>query len=125
MGATAASRILLCAENAAAVDDMRRLLEQHGHTTDWHDLDGEDACELAACDLVVLDSSQREQEALELCQRLRTRLAERMLPILLLAECVPVRSVIAYPSTTRRSQDRWFMAGSPERRSGVRALHAQ
>src|SRR6266852_812057 len=85
MGTTAASRILLCAESAAAVEDMRRLLEQEGHTTSWHDLDAEDSCELTATDLVVLDSSQREKETLELCQRLRARLADRLLPILLLA----------------------------------------
>jgi len=84
MGTTTTSRILLCAESAAAVEDVRRLLEQEGHTTGWHNLDAEDLRELTACDLVVLDSSQREQETLELCQRLRNRLADRLLPILLL-----------------------------------------
>jgi sigma-B regulation protein RsbU (phosphoserine phosphatase) len=85
MGTAAASRILFCADSVAAIEDMRCLLEQQGHATGWHALDAGDPRELPDYDLVVLDSGQREQETLELCQRLRTRLADRLLPILLLA----------------------------------------
>jgi len=82
MGMTTAPKILLCAASAAAVEDVRRLLGQEGYTTGWHNLLTEELHEFVACDLIVVDSSRCEHEALELCQRLRTRLADRLLPIL-------------------------------------------
>lgn len=85
MGMATASRILLCADRAAAVEDMRVLLEQAGHTAGWRSLDAADPRELTASDLIVLDSGERESDTLELCQRLRTCLIDRFIPILLLA----------------------------------------
>lgn len=85
MGTATVSRILLCADSVAAVEDIRRLLEHPGHTTGCHTLDAGDPRELTAYDLVVLEAAHREEETLELCQRLRTRLADRFVPIVLLA----------------------------------------
>ncbi|HLJ93778.1 MAG TPA: SpoIIE family protein phosphatase [Gemmataceae bacterium] len=84
MAATAA-RILLCGPSTAAIEDLRNLLEQEGHTTAWHSVDAGEPRELTTCDLVVLDAGHHEHETLELCQRLRNGLADRMLPILLIA----------------------------------------
>lgn len=84
MGMTPPSRILLCAHSPLDVEDVRRLLEQAGHTTNWHDADAVGPREFAACDLIVLDLSHGERETLELCQRLRARLADRLLPIVVL-----------------------------------------
>jgi sigma-B regulation protein RsbU (phosphoserine phosphatase) len=85
MGTATASRILLCADSAAAVEDMLHLLAQDGHAAGWHPLDAADPRDLTTYDLVVLDCGQRDQETLQLCQRIRTRLADRVLPILLIA----------------------------------------
>jgi phosphoserine phosphatase RsbU/P len=85
MGTARASRILLCADSAAAVEDVRRLLEQEGLAPRWLTLEAAEPQELTGYDLVVLDCGQRDQEALQLCQRFRTRLADRLPSILLIA----------------------------------------
>src|SRR5262249_52952981 len=84
MRSASQSRILLCADEPAAVDDLRRLLERAGHAVVWQ---GRGACDpdgLAACSLIVLDASRHVGEALDFCRRLRLRLADCFVPILFL-----------------------------------------
>jgi sigma-B regulation protein RsbU (phosphoserine phosphatase) len=79
--ATGRSRILLCAADAHSVADVRALLEHSGHAVAWHELNGTDP-DLVASHLVILDGSQREDEALAFCRRLRARLIDSFIPIL-------------------------------------------
>jgi phosphoserine phosphatase RsbU/P len=82
MNAPAQSRILLCADAAAAVDDLRRPLEQVGHPVTAHALGTDELGDLSGCRLVLLDGTARPAEALQLCRRLRARSAEAFLPVL-------------------------------------------
>jgi phosphoserine phosphatase RsbU/P len=76
------SRILLCADAAAAVDDIRRPLEQAGQPVIAHALGAEDLGDLSGCRLLVLDGTANPAAALQLCRRLRARSGEAFLPIL-------------------------------------------
>jgi sigma-B regulation protein RsbU (phosphoserine phosphatase) len=82
MAAGATSRILLCASEPAAVDDVRRVLEQAGHTVVCQPLAAAGAEGGMLCDLVILDSSRHAPEALHACRRLRVRLADAFVPLL-------------------------------------------
>jgi sigma-B regulation protein RsbU (phosphoserine phosphatase) len=84
MDAATASQILLKAEHPANAEELRELLVQAGHAPGWLAWNAADLGELAACDLVVLDCGQDQQETLQLCQCLRTRLSDRFLPVLLI-----------------------------------------
>lgn len=84
MGTVKASRIVLCSDRAVAVEDVRLLLVQAGHAADWLPLDALDLRERNACDLLVLECGQEERKTLQACQHVRTRLADRWLPILLI-----------------------------------------
>jgi sigma-B regulation protein RsbU (phosphoserine phosphatase) len=81
---TGRPRILLCAAEPHGVADVRTLLEHAGHAVAWHGLNGTDP-DLVSSDLVILDGSQREDEALAFCRRLRARLIDSFIPILFLA----------------------------------------
>lgn len=82
MSSTNAPTILLCADEPAAVEDLRRLLEQAGHAVACHSLNGLDAEQIASCGLIVLEGSRREPEALAFCRRLRALPAESFVPVL-------------------------------------------
>ena len=69
MAAGATSRILLCASEPAAVDDVRRVLEQAGHTVVCQPLAAAGAEGGMLCDLVILDSSRHAPSCLRSCQR--------------------------------------------------------
>src|SRR5438132_3878319 len=82
MAAGATSRILVCASETAAVDDVRRMLEQAGHTVVCQPLAAAGAEGGMLCDLVILDSSRHAPEALHACRRLRVCLADAFVPLL-------------------------------------------
>jgi sigma-B regulation protein RsbU (phosphoserine phosphatase) len=63
------------------VDDVRRLLEAADCRTAWHALGGEDPADPTAYHLVLIDGSGGG-DALALCRRLRSRFADRFVPIL-------------------------------------------
>jgi sigma-B regulation protein RsbU (phosphoserine phosphatase) len=85
IGSPIPPRVLLAAGARAAVEDVHQLLEQAGLSVGWQPLDaarGEDADSPA---LVILDGSKREQEACQLCRRLRTHYLDSFVPIIFLA----------------------------------------
>jgi phosphoserine phosphatase RsbU/P len=84
MASASPPRTLLCADTAASVDYVRRLLEAAGHAIDDHPLDAADPLELSAYRLVLVDGTTRAGEALQLGRRLRTRFDDTFLPILFL-----------------------------------------
>jgi sigma-B regulation protein RsbU (phosphoserine phosphatase) len=75
-------RILLCASDPRSVADVRLLLEHAGHTVTWHGVNGTEPEELASSQLIILDGSQNQPEALGFCRRLRARLLDSFIPIL-------------------------------------------
>ncbi|HXG11294.1 MAG TPA: SpoIIE family protein phosphatase [Gemmataceae bacterium] len=80
------SRILLCAASPTAAADVRRLLEEAGlHVADhfYHVPVPDD---LADYHLAVLEGCGEEEAALAFCRRLRSRLADRLLPILFITD---------------------------------------
>src|SRR6266550_3551542 len=79
---TGASRILLCAPQPAAVGDMRRLLEQAGYVVADQVVGAAEAVDLAAYQVVVLESSGSEPATLQFCRRLRAGAGEGFVPIL-------------------------------------------
>jgi phosphoserine phosphatase RsbU/P len=81
MGLPTPSGILLCADAAAAVDDIRRPLERAGLPVTAHALSAEPG-ELSAYRLLVLDGTANPAGALQLCRQLRARSGEAFLPIL-------------------------------------------
>src|SRR5262245_52262160 len=92
MKPAAPARILLCADNTPTGGDVRGLLEAAGHLVDEQgELVG--AADLTAYALIVVEGSRRTSEALALCRRLRGRLGDAFLPILLITDdgAPPVR----------------------------------
>jgi sigma-B regulation protein RsbU (phosphoserine phosphatase) len=82
MGSPATPRILLCADPATPVGDLRQLLLNSQLDVASHSLGGADPDELAAYQTVVLDGTHNAAECLCLCQRLRARVGEGYLPAL-------------------------------------------
>ena len=79
-----AARILLCADEAGRVADVRRLLEHDGHEISWRALNESEPEDCAAYHLVVLEDGPSAYDSLRLCRRLRARLSASFLPILYL-----------------------------------------
>src|SRR5438445_10084258 len=86
MGLTAASRILLCADEPTAAEDIRILLEQAGHEVRRHHFGASEPSDVADYDLVVLESNHDDRQALQLCRSLRARLINCFVPILFLTK---------------------------------------
>src|SRR5262245_38356621 len=83
MGQATKSRVLLCAEEPAAADDVRLTLEQAGHAVTCHALGKPTPDDLRTHDLVVVDGGGRA--ALPFCRRVRGGdLGDSLLPILYL-----------------------------------------
>ncbi len=82
MNTSAASRILLCGSEASAWDDVRRLLEEAGYSTDSHQLNSRGPENLPDYSLVLLQGSGPEE--LDFCRRLRLQMADSFIPILYL-----------------------------------------
>jgi sigma-B regulation protein RsbU (phosphoserine phosphatase) len=79
---TGRPRILLCAADPHYTADIRALLENAGHFVIWHGVNGSEPEELTHSQLVILDGSRNEHEALAFCRRLRARLLDSFIPIL-------------------------------------------
>src|SRR5262245_56419828 len=82
MTAPAPSRILLCADSPASVEDVRQLLQREGHPVAGLALTDPEPADLSAFRLVVLDGTRQAAEALQLCRRLRAGSPDDFLPIL-------------------------------------------
>src|SRR5712692_83041 len=80
MGSSPAARILLGSQEQSAVLHLRQILEHAGHDVGWFALDDSDPADLALYHLVILEGGR---EALRACRRLRTRLTDCFIPILL------------------------------------------
>src|SRR5262245_29907688 len=80
----AAPRLLLCGSHEAALEGVRRILEQSGHAVRLHCLGRPDPDDLATHNLLILDSVSGRSEALAMCRRVRAALAESFIPILFL-----------------------------------------
>ena len=77
-------RLLLCTDTPSAAADLRQSLEQTAFAVDSHtfgDFNGHDP---GAYRLVLLDGTQNIHEALQCCRRLRGRIGEGFVPILLI-----------------------------------------
>jgi sigma-B regulation protein RsbU (phosphoserine phosphatase) len=75
-------RVLLCAEQPAAVEDVRRLLESAGHEVVAHAFDDGDPDDLSAFHLALVAAGR---DALGFCRRLGDRLLDRLVPVVLLS----------------------------------------
>jgi phosphoserine phosphatase RsbU/P len=80
-----APRILVCAQEMAALAELRRLLAPGGHEATGHLLGTPDP-EIDGYELVVVDASRASEDALALCRRLHARLEERVVPILCITD---------------------------------------
>src|SRR3954454_22439202 len=76
-------RVLLCAAEPAAVEDVRRLLKTARCQVVCHALGGPDP-DTAAVHLALIDGSGADGAALGFCRRLRGRLGDAFVPVLYL-----------------------------------------
>jgi len=76
------SFIILCADALATVDDVRLALEKAGFTVHFYLLEETGPVLRGAATLVLVDGSRRQEEALKVCQRLRSAAGEPFVPIL-------------------------------------------
>jgi sigma-B regulation protein RsbU (phosphoserine phosphatase) len=83
MASSAASRILLCADAPGAAEDVQRSLEIAGHSVWRHALDGPEPENPAAYHLILLEGTPGRPEIPQLCRRLRARLGDGFVPIVL------------------------------------------
>jgi sigma-B regulation protein RsbU (phosphoserine phosphatase) len=83
----------LCAANASAVEDVRQLLQPAGYQVGFSSLNGEPEG-LAETSLLVVEGTQAP-EALAMCQRLRSRLADQFVPILVVTDDPTPKSRLA------------------------------
>jgi sigma-B regulation protein RsbU (phosphoserine phosphatase) len=86
MTATGLPRILVCANQSAALAEMRHLLQGTGYEVGGHLLGMPDPEEPATHQLILLEGSRCAPAALELCRRLRDRLDELFVPILFVTD---------------------------------------
>jgi sigma-B regulation protein RsbU (phosphoserine phosphatase) len=84
MNAGTAKRILLCADDATPVLEVRRLLEQDGHEVDSHSFNGSDPQDLSAYRMIILHGSHSRTSSLQHCHRVRISIGDRFLPVLYL-----------------------------------------
>lgn len=75
-------KLLVCAGNASAQSELRRILLSGGHESTEFQLGQPDTDQMNGSDLVVVDSGAEPAEALSLCRRLRIRFDEAVVPIL-------------------------------------------
>jgi sigma-B regulation protein RsbU (phosphoserine phosphatase) len=93
MAVSAPSRVLLCAGDAPAAEEIGRALEQAGHFVRRHSIDRGEPADLPAHDVVVLAPGPGQGRVPEYCRRLRAGLNDAFLPVLLVADGDPaVRS---------------------------------
>jgi sigma-B regulation protein RsbU (phosphoserine phosphatase) len=82
MASALVPRIFLCCDASAPSEEVRRILEQAGYSVTPHPLEPADPDEWSACNLIVLDGGTGKEDPLRSCHRLRSRLADRFVPIL-------------------------------------------
>ena len=78
-------RVLLCADSTNGSDEVRQLLCQAGYDVGYHVMNGSEPADPASANLIVLESSAAPEAARTWCQRLRGRLGEVFVPILLIS----------------------------------------
>ncbi|HKI37142.1 MAG TPA: SpoIIE family protein phosphatase [Gemmataceae bacterium] len=83
MRAATAPRVLLCANESAAVEDVRRLLDSARCQVVWHPIGASDP-DNADLHLALIDGGKGNGEALRFCRRLRGRLGDAFVPVLYL-----------------------------------------
>jgi sigma-B regulation protein RsbU (phosphoserine phosphatase) len=86
MAPASTARILVGADVATEVGDVRQLLVEAGFAVDSHLLRGPDPDNLAAYQTVILDGTHGAGECLAFCQRLRARVGDDYLPTLFLTD---------------------------------------
>src|SRR5690348_14308455 len=74
-------RLLLCADDPSAVEDVRRLLESARCEVVWHPAGAADP-DPAGLHLALIDGGRGDGPALRFCRRLRQRAADAFLPVL-------------------------------------------
>jgi sigma-B regulation protein RsbU (phosphoserine phosphatase) len=79
----AVAHILLCTDTPEAADELRPLLEQAGFAVGSHLMGAPEPADMSPYQMVVLDGGWSNGASLQLCRRLRGRLADSFLPILL------------------------------------------
>src|SRR5207253_5012568 len=82
MKAAGAPRILLYAEHASSLEDVRRLLDREGYAVAIHALGMAEPADVTKFELVVIDGSRAGATATTICRELRSRLADCFVPIL-------------------------------------------
>jgi sigma-B regulation protein RsbU (phosphoserine phosphatase) len=86
MGPSSPRCILLCADEPAALDDVRSVLEQVGQPVRLHDPRSAEPKDLSGLQLIVLDSSRADGPTLPFYRRLRARLGDSFIPTLAVAD---------------------------------------
>ena len=76
------ARILVCANQMDALQELRRVLAHGGREVDAHVAGAPEPASLGRYHLLVVDGGRAPAEALDLCRRLRGRLDDRFVPIL-------------------------------------------
>ena len=84
MGPVSTPRILLCADDAAQMGDVRQLLARAEYAVDEHSLGAADPGDWTPYHAVILDATRRAAECQALCQRLRAKIGDGYLPILVI-----------------------------------------
>ena len=82
MNADGPARILVCANQMDALQELRRVLAQGGRAVDAHARGAPDPESLSAYHLLVVDGGRAADGALDLCRRFRGRLEDGFTPIL-------------------------------------------
>jgi sigma-B regulation protein RsbU (phosphoserine phosphatase) len=90
-----AKRVLLCADSGNGAEEVRLLLSQAGYDVGYHVLNGSEPADPASANLIVLEGSEAPDAARSLCQRLRGRLGEVFVPILLISNQANPRDRLA------------------------------
>jgi sigma-B regulation protein RsbU (phosphoserine phosphatase) len=82
-------RVLLCADEPSAVEDVRRLLDSARCEVVWQRIDGPDP-ETDRAHLALIDGGRGDGTALRFCRRLRQKAGDAFLPVLYLtADAAP------------------------------------
>src|SRR3984957_12318203 len=82
MHANGTTRILVCANQLDALQDLRRAFGHDGREVDAHGSGAEEPDNLSRYQLLVVDAGRDSDESLDLCRRFRARLEDVFTPIL-------------------------------------------
>ncbi|HEV3202969.1 MAG TPA: hypothetical protein VGY77_01240, partial [Gemmataceae bacterium] len=76
------SRILLCAREPAALEDVRRTLQEAGYRVDWLFPADPEKSDWGSHQAIVIDSTFSHPEIFQVCRRIRSQLGDAYVPIL-------------------------------------------